>query len=96
MKSTRFFARNGRVGLTQRGRRIANGPPGPSAWGLAALDLDGDSHLGTADNCPTLCNVIQIDGDGDGSGDPCDNCPADANPTQLDTDGDGIGDACDP
>jgi len=67
--------------------------PGPSAWGIVGLDVDGDGLTASGDNCPNLCNPDQDDQDGDGSGDDCDNCPAVAN-NQLDSDGDGIGDAC--
>ncbi len=72
------------------------------------LDIDGDSILDSADNCPTIPNVDQLDTDGDTLGDACDsdkdndtilndvdNCPLIQNPLQKDIDADGIGDVCD-
>ncbi len=71
-------------------------------------DIDGDTVLNAADNCPTVPNPSQADTDGDGLGNACDpdidgdtipnaadNCPTAANPGQADRDGDGAGDACD-
>ncbi|TLM65234.1 MAG: hypothetical protein FDZ69_10770 [Deltaproteobacteria bacterium] len=72
-------------------------------------DIDGDTILNAADNCPSVANLSQADADGDLAGDACDadddndtigdgtdNCPLLYNPGQGDLDGDGFGDPCDP
>ncbi len=46
----------------------------------SAADLDGDTVLNGADNCPVIANANQTDTDGDGHGNACDACPDDANP----------------
>ncbi|WP_370390180.1 choice-of-anchor B family protein [uncultured Winogradskyella sp.] len=71
-------------------------------------DLDGDTIVNSADNCPEISNQDQTDTDNDGLGDACDddddndgipdtedNCPLTSNPDQEDLDNDGIGDICD-
>ena len=60
-----------------------------------AEDLDGDSILNEADNCPFVANADQTNSDGDAPGDACDNCPTTDNPAQGDLDGDLVGDFCD-
>ncbi len=42
-------------------------------------DLDGDSVINPADNCPEDANADQADGDSDGKGDICDKCPTEPN-----------------
>jgi len=39
-------------------------------------DLDCDSVMNSADNCPTIRNTGQANADGDPFGDACDNCPS--------------------
>lgn len=57
-------------------------------------DSDGDGHLDSVDNCPTVYNTDQADEDGDGLGDACD--PEPFQPNELiDTDRDGIFDFLD-
>lgn len=43
-------------------------------------DLDGDSVVNAADNCPLIYNPAQSDRDLDGTGDDCDVCPDAYNP----------------
>ncbi len=38
-------------------------------------DLDNDTVLNAADNCPLVANLDQLDTDGDGLGDVCDPTP---------------------
>jgi len=74
---------------------------------LCDVDMDDDTVLNAADNCPIDANSLQLDTDFDGDGDACDadidgdtvlnavdNCPLIPNVGQVDTDLDGVGDAC--
>lgn len=57
-------------------------------------DTDGDGHLDSVDNCPTVYNWDQADYDGNGIGDACDPNFVDPN-APVDSDGDGIADYLD-
>jgi cytochrome c peroxidase len=77
--------------------------------GVIEPNGDGDGHVDSRDNCPSVANADQADRDGDGVGDACndaddadgdewadalDNCSTIANADQADRDGDGVGDEC--
>lgn len=63
---------------------------------VAPADLDGDTVVNAADNCPAVSNADQRDHDNDSRGDACDVCPHLSSATHADSDADGIGDDCDP
>jgi hypothetical protein len=73
------------------GRAVDASPPD-----AASPDIDGDTILNAADNCPTVANLDQRDHDADTRGDACDVCPHLPSAIHADNDGDGIGDDCDP
>ena len=70
-------------------------------------DIDNDTVLNAADNCPFVPNTNQADVDGNGIGNACqdtdldgvldinDNCPVTVNANQSNIDGDAFGDVCD-
>ena len=76
-------------------------------WNCKDPDIDNDTVLNAADNCPFVANANQADVDGNGIGDACqdtdadgvldinDNCPLTANANQSNIDGDAFGDVCD-
>jgi len=69
--------------------RIIDAPP-------SSPDIDMDTVLNGADNCPTVANTNQRNHDGDNRGDACDVCPHLSSVIHADNDVDGIGDDCDP
>lgn len=75
------------------GRDVTSDATLPDA---SSPDLDGDTVLNAADNCPMIANLDQRDHDADQRGDACDVCPHLPSTIHADTDGDGIGDECDP
>lgn len=62
---------------------------------LLSEDVDGDTILNEADNCPFVDNKNQKDTDDDGAGDVCDNAVKQKNYDQSDVDRDGVGDIID-
>jgi PKD repeat protein len=76
-------------------------------WNCKDPDIDNDTVLNAADNCPFVVNTNQADVDSNGIGNACqdtdvdsvldinDNCPVTANTNQANIDGDAFGDVCD-